>query len=411
MTGERSAVRFAVATIFIDAVGFGIVMPVLPQLVMTLGHVALSEATRIGGWLALTYAAFQFVSGPLIGNLGDRFGRRPVLLGSLAGFSIDYLLMGFAPSLMWLFIGRALAGVFGSAYGPCNAALADVTEPDQRARVFGLLGAAFGIGFIVGPAIGGVLGEFGPRAPFYAAAALAALNFLYGATTFPETLDPENRRSFSWARANPVGALMALRNVPGVLPLSCVMFLWMTAQMVYPSTWAYFAIERFGWSPGMIGASLAWTGILMALIQSLAIGPIVVRFGERHATLIGLSAMIASFTAYMLVDRGWLVFVIMTLGALQAVVGAALGAMMSRRVDASAQGELQGFRGSLMALSAIAAPLMFNPTLAWFTSDAAPFYFPGAAFAIAALFALLAFAALRLTPRLDPVQMPPGKGS
>src|SRR4051794_37218107 len=223
---NRSAARFVVLTLLIDAIGFGIVMPVLPGIVMKLGHVGLADATRIGGWLGVIYATVQFVSGPTMGNLGDRFGRRPIILGSLAGFAADYALMGFAPSLGWLFVGRALAGVFGASFGPAGAAMADLSAPEDRARPFGMIGGAFGVGFVVGPAIGGLLGEFGARAPFYAAAALAALNFLIGLTTFPETLARENRRPFQWRRANPLGALLALRGHRGVIPVAFASFWW-----------------------------------------------------------------------------------------------------------------------------------------------------------------------------------------
>ena len=244
----RSAVHFILLAVLIDAIGFGIVMPVLPGIVMTLGHVDLPAATRIGGWLAVVYAGVQFLGGPLVGNLGDRFGRRPVLLGALAGFAIDYALMGFAPTLGWLFVGRAFAGFFGASFGPAGAALADISAPEERARYYGMLGAAFGIGFVVGPAIGGLLGEVSPRAPFHAAAALAALNFLFGLFVFPETLADENRRPFSLARANPVGAFRALGKLHGVLPLLTAAFFWNLATMIYPTVWSFYAIAAFGWT-------------------------------------------------------------------------------------------------------------------------------------------------------------------
>lgn len=398
----KPATRFVLGTIFIYAVGFGIIMPVLPQLVVELGDVTLSEATRIGGWLILTYAVFQFVFGPFVGNLSDRFGRRPVLLLSLAGFSVDYAVMGFAPTLAWLFLGRAIAGTFGAAFSTAYAAMADIYDENDRARGFGLIGAAFGTGFIVGPAIGGIIGEFGTRLPFFVAAGLGTANLLYGYFAFPETLARENRRPFQITRANPLGALLKLRLMPGVLPVALIYLFWMTAQNIYPATWAYFTQIRFEWTPGMIGLSLAWTGLLMALVQALAVGPMVKRYGERRNAVIGIALSATAYALYAFNPYGWAVFVIMAATALAALGGPALSAMMSQRVPANMQGELQGFVGSLTALSAIAAPLLFNPSLAYFSSASTPVYFPGAAFAIASAFAVTSLVILLLTKRSEP---------
>ena len=403
-TNQR-AVRFVVLTLLVDAIGFGIVMPVLPGIIMKLGHVGLADATRIGGWLGVIYAGVQFLTGPLMGNLGDRFGRRPVILGCLAGFSIDYALMGFAPSLGWLFLGRALAGLFGASYGPAGAAMADLSAPEDRARHFGMIGAAFGIGFVIGPAIGGLLGELGPRAPFQAAAALALFNFLFGLLVFPETHKPENRRRFEWKRANPLGALLALRRHRGVIPVAFASFWWALAHMIYPSTWAYFAIAAFGWTPGLIGASLTLVGLLMALSQMLLVGRVVKRFGERHAAEIGICFAMSAFILYAGLRTGWLVFPILALTAMQSLVMPSMSGMMSRRVPADAQGELQGFTGSINALAAILAPALYNPALAWFTSSQAPIYFPGIAFAMAAVsagVALVILFAIRRAPQIPP---------
>ena len=402
---NRSAVRFVVLTVLIDAIGFGIVMPVLPGIVMKLGHVGLAEATRIGGWLGVIYAAVQFLTGPTMGNLGDRFGRRPIILGSLAGFAADYALMGFAPTLGWLFVGRALAGLFGASFGPAGAAMADLSAPEDRARHFGMIGGAFGVGFVVGPAIGGLLGELGPRAPFQAAAALALLNFLFGLFVFPETHKPENRRAFSWRRANPLGALIALRGHKGVLPVAFASFWWNLASMIYPTTWAYFAIAAFGWTPGLIGASLALVGLLMAFSQILLVGRVVKRLGERHAAEIGICFAMAGFVAYTFLRNGWWVFPFLALTAMQSLVMPSMNGMMSRRVPADAQGELQGFGGSIAALGAIIAPAIYNPMLAWFTGPQAPIHFPGIAFAMATLaagIALFTLFVMRRAPQIPP---------
>ncbi|AHE52407.1 TCR/Tet family MFS transporter [Sphingomonas sanxanigenens] len=399
MSAPSPAVRFVLVTILIDAIGFGIVIPVLPDLVMTVGKVGLAEATRIGGWLALLYALFQFLLGPAIGNLADRFGRRPVLLGALAGYAVDYVLMAFAPTLAWLFVGRALAGVFGGTYGPAQAAIADTTAPADRAKLFGYIGAAFGIGFIAGPAVGGLLGVFGPRAPFYAAAALAAFNLLYGLFFFPETLPPALRRRFDWKRANPLGALISFSAIPGLLPIAAVYFLWQLASLVYPTAWSWFAIVRFGWSSLMIGASLAFVGLTMVIVQVGLTGRIVAAVGERRTAEIGIVGAIIGFALFMLIPQGWMAFPAMAVVALQSVVQPALSAMLSRRVPADRQGELQGFGGSLMSLGAIVAPIAYSPALAWFTSAEAPFRFPGVVFAIAIVAALCALGVLVAVPR------------
>ncbi|KKC23990.1 TCR/Tet family MFS transporter [Sphingomonas sp. SRS2] len=395
--GRGSATVFIVATILIDAIGFGIIIPVLPRLVMELGDLNLADATRMGGWLAAVYAAMQFLCGPLAGNLGDRFGRRPVLLLALAGLSIDYLLMGFAPTLAWLFVGRMIAGIFGASFSPATAALADITAPEDRAKRFGLVGASFGIGFIIGPAAGGLLGDISHRAPFIAAAALAAVNFVFGYFYFPETLEPEHRRRFSLARANPIGALLVARKLHGVLGLAGVLLLWNVASMVYPATWAYFAIAQYGWSSGMIGASLALAGVSMVIVQGGLLGRTVKRFRERRTAMIGTGVAAACYLGYAVVPFAWFGLVMIVLSALQALVQPTVTALMSKRAPADAQGEMQGFIGSLNAVGAIAAPLLLNPTLSYFTGPHAPVHFPGAAFVIAAAFALLTFLALSLS--------------
>jgi MFS transporter, DHA1 family, tetracycline resistance protein len=398
--GRNPATIFIIATILIDAIGFGIVIPVLPRLVMEVGDLNLADATWMGGWLSVVYAAMQFLCGPLAGNLGDRFGRRPVLLLALAGLSIDYLIMGFAPNLAWLFVGRLLAGVFGASFSPAQAALADITAPEDRAKRFGLVGASFGIGFIIGPAIGGLLGELSHHAPFYAAAALAGLNFTFGLFFFPETLAKENRRAFSLARANPIGALLAARKLRGVLGLAGILLLWNIASMVYPATWSYFAIAQYGWSNGMIGFSLVCAGVSMALVQVKILGPVVARLRERRTAMIGTAVAASGYLLYVVVPYGWFGLLVIIYTSLQGLVQPTVTALMSQRAPADAQGEMQGFIGSLNAIGAIAGPLLFNPALAWFTRPNAPVYFPGAAFVIASAFAVAAFIALSMTRRV-----------
>jgi len=399
---QSRAVPFVLITIFIDAIGFGLIMPVLPRLLMTVGDFGLSSAIEVGAWMGLAIAVGTFVSAPVLGNLSDRFGRRPVLLVSLAGHALDYLLLAVAGTLPLIFIGRVLSGVFGGSYAPAQAAIADVTDPETRARNFGLVSAAFGIGFVLGPAIGGLLGELGDRAPFYAASALSALNFLYGLTVFPETLAADRRRPFSWARANPLGAWRAMRAIPGMTGAALVLMLWQIASLVYPLTWSFYGIARFGWSNAMIGASLAVVGIVIALSQILLTGRAVKRLGERDAATAGLISATLGFLTYVVAPTTLVAFAAIAFIAVQSLVQPSLLAMLSRRATPETQGEVQGIGAMMMGLGSIAAPLLLTTPLAWFTSDRAPVRFDGAAFLVAAIVTLVALALLRRLPRVIP---------
>jgi DHA1 family tetracycline resistance protein-like MFS transporter len=390
----RTSIVFIFITRLIDSIGFGIVMPVLPQLLLELGAPDLATAARTAGVLLVIYALLQFLCGPLIGNLSDRFGRRPVILFSLLAFGLDYLLMGIAPTIGWLFLGRAIAGIAGAVYVPANAFVADITPPQERAKAFGTVSAAFGIGFILGPAIGGLLGEFGPRAPFFAAAGLAGVNVVFGLLVLPESLPPSRRRLFSWKRANPLGAVMALRHYPTVLGLALVTLLTLVGTNVYPSSWAFFTAMRFDWSPAMIGLSLAVTGVGMAVVQLTLTGRFVKSLGEWRTALLGLWMAIAAYVAYAVIPSGWMVFPIALGSSLQALCFPALNAMMSSRVRADQQGELQGAVASLASVAAIVGPFAMTQSLAWFTRPQAPVHFPGAPFVLAALLTLLALSVL-----------------
>lgn len=387
---QRSATRFVLLIVFVYAVGFGIIMPVLPELIVELEGVSLSEATFIGGLIASAYAVFQFLMGPLVGNLGDRYGRRPVFLLSLAGFSIDFLLMGFAPNILWLFIGRSIAGALGAIFGPANAAMADIHSEKDRAKGFGMVGAAFGIGFIIGPAIGGLLGDFSPRVPFFVASALAGLTFIYGWFAFPETMSEEQKRPFSLRRANPLGALLELRKLRGVLGIASVYLLWVTSTNIYPVSWAYFAPAQYGWDTKMVGISLTCVGLSMALAQALLISRLVARFGERNVALGGLLFAMSVMLIYTVNTNGALTIAISLVVGIQGMIMPCINAMMSRRTPDNMQGELQGFNGSLAALAALIAPLLYNTSLSYFTSPEAPFQFVGAPFVVSASLALLA---------------------
>lgn len=393
---KKSATRFVLLTVFTYAIGFGVIMPVLPNLIMELEQVTISEATLIGGYIAACYAVFQFLMGPLVGNLGDRFGRRPIFLLSLAGFSIDFFLMGFAPNIWWLFVGRAIAGALGAIFGPANATMADMSTGEDRAKGFGLVGAAFGIGFVVGPAIGGFAGEISTRLPFFIAAGLAAATFVYGWFAFPETLPKESRRIVSLKKANPLGTLLSLREYPGVLMIAGIYLTWVTATNIYPVLWAYFAPIKFGWDSATVGLSLAIVGASMAMAQALVLGRMVARWGERSTAIIGLIWATFVMLVYVVIDEGMIALVICLFVGLQGMVMPSINALMSRRTPPDRQGELQGFNGSLAALGALIAPLIYNTSLSHFTSPEASVYFPGAPFMLSATLASIALLSLYL---------------
>jgi DHA1 family tetracycline resistance protein-like MFS transporter len=380
----KRAFAFIFCTRLIDSISFGIMMPVLPTLLMDVGNITLAEATRTGGVLFVTYALLQFLFGPLMGSLSDRFGRRPVILVSLAAFAIDYVVMAAAPTLAVLFIGRAIAGIAGAVYAPANAFAADITPPDQRAAAFGKLGAAFGVGFIVGPALGGLVSELGPRAPFVLAAALCAANFVFGYFVLPESLPPERRRALSFGRSNPLGGLMALHRYSGVLGIILAFFVFQLAFNVYPATWAFYAEAKFGWDGKMIGISLMITGVFMFLIQYLGTGWIMRRLGDTGTAFLAMSVAIAGCIGYAFIPYGWMVFLLQPLVSPQALAFPAQNTILSKRVAANEQGALQGTMGSMTALGSVFGPLLLTQTLATYTEPGAPVYFPGAAFLLAA---------------------------
>lgn len=390
MRFEHRAVPIVLAAVLIDTIGFGIVMPVLPALIVTLKGGSLADAARTGGALLIAFAAAQFFAGPILGNLGDRFGRRPVLLAAMIAFAVDYALMAFAPTIGWLFLGRAVAGVAGAIYGPANAVLADVTVPEKRGETFGLMGAAFGSGFIIGPAIGGLLAGFGPRAPFMAAGALAVLNAVWMALAMPETLARADRRAFDWRRANAFGAFKPVFHAGGATPLLAIAFCWQFAQMVYPATWAFWCGIRFGWSAHMIGLSLATSGVTMALTQIFLTGRVIRRFGAVRTVMLGMVIAIVAFTALNFVTAGWLVFALIPIGSLSGFVFPAVNGLLSSSVDAANQGALQGGMASLGSVAEVIGPLAMTQTLALGTEHGAP----GAAFLLSAAFVLLALAIL-----------------
>jgi DHA1 family tetracycline resistance protein-like MFS transporter len=341
-------------------------MPVLPRLIEDVSGSDLAGASIWGGWLFFAYGGMQFLFGPAIGNLSDAYGRRPVLLLSVFGLAVDYLLTAFAPNLLWLFVGRIFAGICGASYTTANAFLADITKPEERARVFGMMGAAFGLGFVIGPAIGGLLGEFGPRVPFFVAAGLSFLNFVYGWFVLPETLARGNRRPFSLRRSNPIGALKVFARYRGVVPMSAVMFLYFLSTAVYPAIWAFWGIAAFGWSEATVGLTLAAFGLVTAIVQGGLTGPAVRRLGERNTVVLGLLAGTIALFGYGLAPGLLTVLILLVIHAPEGFVHPALTALMSREAPEDAQGELQGGIASLQSIGLIIGTVLFAQVFGWF---------------------------------------------
>ena len=407
--GLVHAKSFVLITVLIDTIGFGMIAPVVPELIQELTGEGLSEAARYGGWLMFAFAGVQFFAAPLLGNLSDRVGRRPVLLVSLAALGLDYVLMGFAPTLGWLFAGRLISGAAGATFSTANAYVADVSGPEDRARNFGLISAAWGLGFILGPAFGGVLGAYGSRVPFFAAALLAGVNVLYGLFVIPESLPRERRRPFDPRRANPIGALAQVRKYPVVLGLLVVMVPYQMAHDANPATWAYYTMLKFGWTERTVGLSLSVVGVAIMGVNALLVAPAIARLGEVRAVVLGFSAMAFGFFVFAFATETWMMFAAIFPFALVGIAQPALRGMMANRVPADAQGELQGAIGSLMSLTMIVSPLIMTQLFGYFSSDAAPLYFPGASFFAAGVLALVALALFVRATRAHGVERQAGQ--
>lgn len=385
----RPAVLFVMITVMIDAMGIGLMVPVMPDLIREVNGGDLSEAALWGGVLATTFAVMQFLFGPVIGGLSDRFGRRPVLLISLVVMAADYVVMALAGSIWLLFAGRVVGGITAATQATASAYMADISTPGERTKNFGLIGAAFGAGFVIGPLVGGVLAEYGTRAPFWAAAVLAGANAVFGWVVLKETITAETARPFSLRRANPFGALKHLGKLPGVHKLLVIYFMYMMAFAVYPSVWSYFGQERFEWTPALIGYSLGLFGLAMALVQAGGIRLALRWFGERGTVVAGHIFAICAYFALATVTSGALALILTPLAALAGVIPPALQGIMSQQVADNAQGELQGALTSASSLAMIISPLMMTATFATFTQTGAPIYMPGAPFAVALLLSLV----------------------
>ena len=400
-TRSRLTLACILVTILLDMVGVGIIVPVLPELLEDLTGGSVADAAVIGGYLVFAYAFMQFVFSPVLGNLSDRFGRRPVLLASLLGLTFDYLMMSIAPVVWYLFIGRIIAGIAGAALATATAYMADITPPHKRTHRFGLIGAAFGLGFIIGPVIGGELGEFGPRVPFYAAAGLAFANFLFGLLVLPESLPKASRRKFDIRRANPLGAVMALRAYPSVLWLLAVLFFFQLSAQALPTVFSYFTVEVFSFSSSAIGRTLGAFGLGFAISQAVIAGPLSRGIGEPAVAMIGLLAAVAAFAALGFATDLYMLYLAIMVGAVSGLAPPAINGVLSRQVPDNSQGELQGAVNAASSLATIIGPLAATQIFSYYTTTpGSADYFPGAPFVAAsasvlAALVLFAFAAWR----------------
>lgn len=387
-TSRKAAMSFIFITLLIDVTGLGLIIPVMPKLIESLIDGNISDASRWGGWLTFAYAIMQFVFAPIVGSLSDRYGRRPVLLLSLLGFGIDYLFLAFAPTIWWLFVGRIVAGITGASFTTAAAYIADISTNENRTQNFGMIGAAFGLGFIIGPVIGGLLGSFGPRVPFLVAAGLSLLNTLYGYFILPESLPKENRRLFSWKRANPFGSLIHLKKYEGITGLTGALILIYIAGHAIHSNWTFYTIEKFKWDEKLIGASLGVIGFMMALVQGGLIRFINPWLGNKKSIYVGLSFYTIGLLLFAFSTQSWMLFAFMVPYCMGGIAGPALQAVISSHVPLNEQGILQGALTSLMSATSIIGPPIMTNLFAYFTKPSAPVHFAGAPFMLGAILML-----------------------
>ena len=380
-TNQKSAaIGFIFITLLIDITGWGIIIPVIPKLIQELIHADVSEAARYGGWLGTLYAVMQFLFAAILGGLSDKFGRRPIILASLLGFAINFYIQAIAPTIFWLFVGRIFSGITGASITTASAYIADISTDEDRAKNFGLVGAAFGVGFIIGPVIGGVLGQYGARIPFYAASGLCLVNFLYGLFVLPESLSKENRRPFNWKRANPIGSLLRLRKHPELLGLISALILVYIASHAMQSNWTFFTMYKFGWSERLIGISLGITGLMAALVQGVLIRYTQPKLGNEKSIYYGLMLYSIGMLLLAFASESWMLFAFLVPYGLGGICGPALQSVISSQVPNNEQGELQGALASLISLTSIIGPPLMANIFYYFTHDNAPFKFAGAPF-------------------------------
>ncbi len=388
---KKAAVTFIFITVLIDVIGFGIIIPVLPKLLAEMIQIDLNEASTYGGYLLTAFAVAQFLFSPIMGSLSDQYGRRPVLLLSLLGFAIDYLILAFAPTFAWLIIGRIIAGVFGASYTVASAYIADISTEENRAKNFGMIGAAFGLGFIIGPLLGGVFGEIGVRVPFYVAAGLAFVNFLYGYFILPESLGVENRRKFDWTRANPVGTIKHIFSYKAIGYLLFTFFLLNLGVHAINSNWAYYTMYRFEWSESMVGLSLAFVGVLVSIVQAGLAQKAVDYFGAEKSIYYGISLYVLGMFLFAFANSTWMMFLFLIPYCLGGICGPNLQAYLVGQVPANQQGELQGGLTAIQSLTTIFGPLIMTGIFFYTTKEGTPFYFPGSAFILAAILMAISF--------------------
>jgi MFS transporter, DHA1 family, tetracycline resistance protein len=377
---KQAAIGFIFITMLIDITGWGIIIPVIPKLIKELINGDISEAAKYGGWLTFAYAITQFIFAPLIGNLSDKFGRRPIILISLFAFSMDYLLLAFSPTITWLFIGRIIAGISGASITTASAYIADISTPENRAKNFGMIGAAFGLGFIIGPVIGGFLGQYGSRIPFYAAAVLCLLNFIYGYFILPESLSKDNRREFDIKRANPINAITRLKKYPQLIGLIVSLFLVYVASHAVQGNWSFYTMYKFGWDEKMVGISLGAIGLVVGIVQGGLIRWINPRLGNQKSIYIGMILYSVGMFLFGFATQGWMMFAFLLPYCLGGIAGPAMQSVITSQVPANEQGEIQGTLTSLMSASAIIGPPMMTTIFYFFTHKNAPFQFAGAPF-------------------------------
>lgn len=394
-TSDRRALIFILSTVTLDAMGIGLLIPVIPRLILQLSGRGLTQAAIYGGWLTATFATVQFLAGPILGSLSDRLGRRPVLLVSLAAFGVSYVLMAFAPTILWLFVAQAITGLFGATPATAGAYIADISEPEERTQRFGSMAAAFGTGLILGPALGGVLVGYGLRVPFFAAAGLSLMTVLYGAWVLPESLRAELRRPLSFSRANPIGAMLELSRVEGVALLLGTAFFQRVATSTIPATWPYFTMQEYGWSAQAVGYSLAAYGASAVVIQAGLLRWIAARIETRGAAALGLGMLALGFVGFAFGRGPWIVATCVPLTAMGFMAGPALTSMLSADIAADAQGTLQGVLASINGVAAVLTPLGMPWLFSVFSSGAVGVRFPGAPYLLAAALALVGLALVR----------------
>ena len=390
-TTPNNALLFIFITVLVDVIGLGIIIPIVPKLIENLTGLGINEASKYGGWLLFSFAIMQFIFSPILGGLSDRFGRRPILLLSLFGLGLDYIFHAFAPSIAWLFVGRIIAGIMGASFSTATAYIADISSPEKRAQNFGLIGAAFGLGFIIGPVIGGISSKWGTNVPFLIAAGLTLLNVIYGYFVLPESLSKDNRRAFEWKRANPISSLKNLRKYPVVSGLVISLVLTFIASHAVQSNWSFYTMYKFNWTAEIVGYSLAVVGVLVAFVQGFLIRKIIPRLGQVKSIYLGMSFSALGLLLFGLASESWMMFAFLIPYCLGGIAGPSIQGVISSQVPANEQGELQAALTSLMSLCGVFGPLLMTNLFAFATAKNSTFHVPGAPFFLASCLTLVSF--------------------